>query len=197
MRQRKKNNARWWGLCALLLILSVTMALVPAFARYRTVLDPFEYLFKAKEPANVYLWGGKTDGGYVPLSGSWTVTEQGSELPILVTNGAGADYAAEDLTVTVRVAVTEGIQAGNNLTLTLKAGDETFAAVPFAIGENTAFYGDFGPGWIYRFFRSDGTEVTWELEGEELSELSASLTCVGVVPLDSSMAQIVVTATEN
>lgn len=194
MHQQKKNITRWWGLCALLLLVSVTVALAPAFGRYRTILDPFAYHFQAKEPFAVYLWGGKTTNGYTPLNGDWTVTPEGSELPVIVTNGTGTDYARYDLTISIRLAATEGIQEGNNLTLTLRTAEKTYTAVPSQIGANTAFYEDFGAGWFYRFFDADGTEATWELEGEKLSEFTATLTCGGTVPLDSSMAQIFVTA---
>lgn len=193
MHQRKNKIARWWGLWALILIVSVSAAVAPTFARYRTTLDPFAYLFQAEESPKLFLWGE----GYTPLSGSWTVTAEGSELPIIVTNGSGSDYAKEDLTVNLRVAATEGIQAGNNLTLTLTHGDETYTAVPTAIGAGTGFYEDFGGGWIYRFLNAEGVEATWLLEGNQLSEISATLTCSGDVQLDSSMVQILATAVEG
>lgn len=194
MRQRKNNIGRWCALCVLILTLSAVLAVSPAFARYRTVLDPFSYAFQAKKADNIYLWSGKTDSGYTPLSGAWTVTAQGSELPILVTNGTGADHARDDLTISIRVAATEGIQAGNNLNLSLRAGEETYTGYPTAIDPGTAFFEDFGAGWIYRFLNTDGEELTWELEGKKLSEFSAILTCGGSVPLDESMVQIQVTA---
>lgn len=173
------------GLAALLILVSVMLTVGVAFGRYRTELDPFEYWFAPRDPDSVYLWGGKTGETFEPLPGSWTVEESGGILPFLVTNGIKSEFAEKDVTFAVQIAATEGILDGSNLNLELSVVDgekePAYMAKAEEITAGTQFYAEFGGGWLYRFCDEEGNEMTWTLEGGQLSEFSGELHISGSI----------------
>lgn len=212
MPHRKPNSARWGklGLSAVLLTACLLLAVGTAWGRYRTDFRA-DLEFRPRVPSQVYLWGAKdTDGNYTQLPGTWALSAtaaQGKELAFLVTNGKPQDgetqaaFAQEDLTLTLRLTATEGVGDAGNIKLFLRIGDEesaVYAAAAERIQEGTALYSQFGDGWIYRFFDTDGQELQWTLPGGVLSELSATLICTNVgLGTDPNMLQMQIIAAGN
>ena len=177
--------------------MSLVLSVGVAFGRYRTKLDPFVYWFAPKAESKIYLWGVDSQNGLSGLPGSWTLSQGGSTLDFAVTNGASNQYSGSDLSFVVQVAVTSG--AGNTLDLTLTPSGETAGtkAKVTRIAENTKLYEEFGEGWLYRFYDTEGNELTWTLAGGKLSEFRASLLCEGEIDEETaSLMQLQVIATD-
>ena len=195
----RNNPVPRLGLAALLVLISVVLTIGVTWARYRTELNPFEYWFVARNPQQVYLWGEKTGDTYTGLPGSWTVSESGSSLPFLVSNGIATEFPEQNVRIAIQVAATEGIGSGDNLILQLAVVDGEHEPIydgkAERIASGTTFYNQFGDGWLYRFYDEEGNEMTWVLEGGQLSEFSAELHISGSVdPKFYSMLQMQVIA---
>lgn len=192
----EKQNHYWIGLTVLLLVMSLVLSVGVAFGRYRTKLDPFEYWFAPRAESQLLLWGVDDQDGLTDLPGSWTLNTEGSTLEFAVTNGTSSQYSANDLNFMVRIAVPSN--AGNVLDLLLTSGGTAgINTTAQAIKSGTRLYEEFGEGWLYRFYDSDGNEMTWTLAGGTLSEFRAELFCKGKID-DSlgSLMQFQVIATE-
>lgn len=183
------------GLAALLMLVSIVLTVGVAWGRYRTELDPFTYWFVPRNAEAVYLWGGKANDTYTELPGSWTVAESESILPFLVSNGISSEFSQTDVRITIQLAATEGILDGKNLTLQLAVVDgETepvYSSRAEQIKEGTTLYDEFGGGWLYRFYDDAGNEMSWTLEGGQLSEFSGELHIAGTIDTEYySMLQL-------
>jgi len=181
----KDNQIRFrLGLTALLLVACLMLSVGTAFARYRTKLDPFEYLFKPEAGAVVSLWGLDEAGNLTSLPGSWSVGANGSSLAFGVSN----EKSKQDLNFAVRIAVSSNVSNGSALPITLvPSGEETgYIAKAIQIRQGSQLYEEFGAGWLYRFMDEEGKEMTWTLDGGKLSVFRGELMCTGNVTEENS-----------
>lgn len=206
MNEQKQNrsNLLKMGLSTVLLVACVLLIVGAAWGRYRSeVKQDIDYY--PRTPSQIYLWGEqREDGSFGELPTTWSLTNGGSEIAFTVTNGiAGGEgqedlVAQEDLSVYIRVAATEGILDGENVSILLRLNDEAgtfYTAVPVEIDENSPLYTAFGAGWLYCFRDTEGKEPQWLLEGEKLSAFSATLVCDAQPDvIDYSMLQLQVVA---
>ena len=72
------------------------------------------------------------------------------------------------------------MQNTENVKVRLKIEDKQYTAVAEPILEGTSRYEKFGPGVIYSFFDEKGVELSWQLQEDTLSVLTAELTVEGV-----------------
>ena len=94
----------------------------------------------------------------------WTYIGAGSgKMDFLVSCPAAESDSSVPLWFTVRVAVTQGIQNADNVQIKLEINGGVYTASATPILAGTTRYETFGPGWLYRFYDSDGNELSWEL----------------------------------
>lgn len=215
MRHKQKNRICLIWTVTVILVLTV-LSIGVTFSRYRT--DIFgDLTFENRESSEVYLWGEKTEEGVLlPLPGTWTVTDVTKTMFFTVTNGLPAvpeeinpegEVIAEatepvvmerDMTVSIQLAVNQGLADGEALHILLRIGDESIPAHAEPIPEGTDLHTKFGDGWVYRFLDDKGEPRRWALPGGQWAELSGELVCqeYNIESLDCVM-QLQVIAEDN
>lgn len=181
-----RNNRMLWnkmGLSFVLLLVGMLLIIGIAWGRFRSNVQG-DQKYTPRVPSQIYLWGEKTEDGFMPLSDVWKVDGGSHEVPFTVTNGIYGTgeqedlFARNDLNVYLRIAVTEGIADGENLTveLRLKDAEGTFyQATAQKIEEDSPLYNTFGDGWVYVLRNNNGEEPRFTLRGGEISALEATL----------------------
>lgn len=200
----RRKNISALGLIFVLIAVSAALTIGVAWGRFRTELTGNIH-FQNRQPAEICLYGGKDDTGYIDLPDQWTVTESGagSSLSLLVTNGTIEKYAQNDVNFYLRLATTDGIGDAENLKIslyvnTIDGAVSAYDAVAQAISQDTQMYEQFGSGWVYRFYDTDGNEAEFSLPGGALSEYSAVLVCNKVnLGADPNLLQLQVIARDN
>ena len=192
------------ALTTALLAVTLTLLVGTAWGRYREALTG-DITLQSRQPANVYLYGGKSETGYTQLTDHWQVATGGggSSLPVLVTNTDAGASPERDVTFSLRLAATQGIGAGENWRLSLHVTEadgsvSVYPAVAQAIAEDTQLYQQFGNGWVYRFYDVDGNEVEFTLYGNTLSEWYGAVVCNQTdANSDPALLQLQVIARDN
>ena len=207
MKRWKLNISSWYslGLTALLVISCLVVSTGMAWARYRTEKTESIY-FKAREPVSVYLGkveygeGNAAEGEFVQTNeGSWELNEDGQlQLRFAVANGTSeAAFEERNQEVYVRIVGSLGIQTvADNISLKLTYPNEenpdtlnVVKATAVRIDPNSTLYSTYGDGWVFTF-REEGEELTWTLEGGELSYIEMDLTVEGGTLADTSLLQL-------
>lgn len=206
MNRRKFNNSSRYSLvlAALLLIFCLVVSTGTSRARYRTEVSD-NLRFEARKSVSVYLgqveYGEETDEGrFVQTDeGGWERSEDGSlQLNFAVANGTShADFEEEDQKVYIRLVGSLGIQSEDEeitLTLTFPSADqpeelEQVEAKAIRIVSGSPLHTTFGEGWVFRFMEG-GEELTWALEGGQLSYIEMGLTLEGATMDDASLLQL-------
>ena len=207
MKRWKLNISSWYslGLTALLVISCLVVSTGMAWARYRTEETGSIY-FKAREPVSVYLGkveygeGNAAEGKFVQTNeGSWELNENGQlQLRFAVANGTSeAAFEERNQEVYVRIVGSLGIQTvADNISLKLTYPNEenpdtpnVVKATAVRIDPNSTLYSTYGDGWVFTF-REEGEELTWTLEGGELSYIEMDLTVEGGTLADTSLLQL-------
>lgn len=207
MKRWKLNISSWYslGLTALLVISCLVVSTGMAWARYRTEETESIY-FKAREPVSVYLGkveygeGNAAEGKFVQTNeGSWELNEGGQlQLRFAVANGTSeAAFEERNQEVYVRIVGSLGIQTvADNISLKLTYPNEenpdtlnVVKATAVRIDPNSTLYSTYGDGWVFTF-REEGEELTWTLEGGELSYIEMDLTVEGGTMADTSLLQL-------
>lgn len=207
MKRWKLNISSWYslGLTALLVISCLVVSTGMAWARYRTEETESIY-FKAREPVSVYLGkveygeGNAAEGKFVQTNeGSWELNENGQlQLRFAVANGTSeAAFEERNQEVYVRIVGSLGIQTvADNISLKLTYPNEenpdtpnVVKATAVRIDPNSTLYSTYGDGWVFTF-REEGEELTWTLEGGELSYIEMDLTVEGGTMADTSLLQL-------
>ena len=207
MKRWKLNISSWYslGLTALLVISCLVVSTGMAWARYRTEETESIY-FKAREPVSVYLGkveygeGNAAEGKFVQTNeGSWELNEDGQlQLRFAVANGTSeAAFEERNQEVYVRIVGSLGIQTvADNISLKLTYPNEenpdtpnVVKATAVRIDPNSTLYSTYGDGWVFTF-REEGEELTWTLEGGELSYIEMDLTVEGGTLADTSLLQL-------
>ena len=207
MKRWKLNISSWYslGLTALLVISCLVVSTGMAWARYRTEGTERIY-FKAREPVSVYLGkveygeGNAAEGKFVQTNeGSWELNEDGQlQLRFAVANGTSeAAFEERNQEVYVRIVGSLGIQTvADNISLKLTYPNEENPDTPnmvkataVRIDPNSTLYSTYGDGWVFTF-REEGEELTWTLEGGELSYIEMDLTVEGGTLADTSLLQL-------
>ena len=210
MKQQKPNMTQWYllGLAMLLSLGGLISAVGIGYARYRTESQASIY-FAAKAPAPVWL-GSLTEpaeDGTVSFvatgAGSWVTEENQSKLKFAVANGtSAADFANEDLRVRVRLIGSLGLWNGEaplNMRLSVPENEdstkvEEILATAERILPESPLYDTFGDGWTFTFRDAAGKELSWILEGGDLSFIEMVLTQEGAGFIDTSLIQLQVSA---
>lgn len=207
MKRWKLNISSWYslGLTALLVISCLVVSTGMAWARYRTEETESIY-FKAREPVSVYLGkveygeGNAAEGEFVQTNeGSWELNEDGQlQLRFAVANGTSeAAFEERNQEVYVRIVGSLGIQTvADTISLKLTYPNEekpdtpnVVKATAVRIDPNSTLYSTYGDGWVFTF-REEGEELTWTLEGGELSYIEMDLTVEGGTMADTSLLQL-------
>lgn len=207
MKRWKLNISSWYslGLTALLVISCLVVSTGMAWARYRTEETERIY-FKAREPVSVYLGkveygeGNAAEGKFVQTNeGSWELNEGGQlQLRFAVANGTSeAAFEERNQEVYVRIVGSLGIQTvADNISLKLTYPNEenpdtpnVVKATAVRIDPNSTLYSTYGDGWVFTF-REEGEELTWTLEGGELSYIEMDLKVEGGTMADTSLLQL-------
>lgn len=206
MFQGKEHNFAWnrIGLLAVLFVVSLMLAVGTAWGRYRTQLTGDIY-YQTREPTQIYLFGGKDESGYTQLTDHWQVVAGGggSSLPLLVSNTDGTSIPRRDIRFSLRLAATQGIGAGENWSLSLHVTGadgsvSVYSGVAQAIASDTELHDQFGDGWVYRFYNTDGSEVEFTLPGGIQSEWYGAVVCSAADPgSDPALLQLQVIARDN
>lgn len=164
-------------LCPLLLLLSIGTAM----GRYRKT-EMWEVAFQPTIHQQIFLWDGAVeDTETLQTLEGWTETEPGKAvLSFQVSNGTADSFCSNPLRFCIRIVASQGIQNPENLQIKLQIGEKEYTAKATKILEGSARFETFGPGWIYGFYDSNETELTWELLEGRLSKVNAVLTVEGV-----------------
>ena len=178
MHQNKSNRfARYQlMLTAILLVACLSLLAAATWARYQT--DEVSYLeFAAKTLDSISI---QTDGNQ-----GWVFSEGSGSFSFYINNSAdGADYAAEDQPVSVRLLASLSLEEieGEKVQLRVSDGVTTsvYTAVSRVIKEGTALYKTFGAGRVYIFQDENGNEMSCTLKGGTESVLSAQLIITGL-----------------
>ena len=146
----KKVHIRRLLLAALVLTLAAAAAVGTAFARYRITKET-QLRFSVQEPDSIALQASaeSTDAP------RWQEADGVLIMPFCVT---AAESNQQKQQFTVRLY--SSLQAD----FTLKEGEAAYTGQAVEIGEGSALYQAFGPGWIYTFYAENaGTEARWTL----------------------------------
>lgn len=192
------------ALTTALLAVTLTLLVGTAWGRYRTGISG-DITLQTRQPTDVYLYGGKSETGYVQLTDHWQVAAGGggSRLPLLVSNTGEGAPPERDATFSLRLAATQGIGAGESWSLSLHVNEadgsiSVYSGTAQAIAEDTQLYQQFGNGWVYRFYDVDGNEVEFTLPGGIQSEWYGAVVCNQTdANSDPALLQLQVIARDN
>lgn len=198
MNRRKQNISRWYalGLAGVLTAGCMMLSVGTAYARYR--LDSEKMIsFINKTPAQVSL-GTVADGEYDPYGtigwrevlltegeGAEAVTRRVYRLELALSNYLDLEgYDKENIQTRIRLVGSQEVwKSGSAGTVVLTDGtlnaDGTprqVAATITPIQKDTSLYYNFGMGWEFRFLDEFGQELTWHLEGGQLSWIPLQIT---------------------
>lgn len=213
MNRRKLNISRWYalGLAAVLVAASLLLAIGTTWARYRTEVGQETNLFEARRPISVTL-GKLDDAGNFGAEDEilWEKQTDGKMLLNFAISNANADedaekpYLEESLEVRVRlvgslaawsesetakVILTDGTLLKSDFQ-TAEPQEKEFTAEVMRIPEKTALYYSFGDGWVFRFLDEEGEELTWILEGGQLSCVEMNITIDSAALAGTSLLQL-------
>lgn len=206
MFRGKQNSFARSRIALIVALLSVSLILIVgvAWGRYRTGISG-DITLQSRQPTGIYLYGGKNETGYTPLTDHWQVAPGGggSSLSVLVTNTDAGAPPSRDVHFSLRLAATQGIGEGGSWSLSLHVPEadgsvSVYPGAAQAIAENTQLYGQFGDGWVYRFYDVNGAEVEFTLPGDVLSEWQGSVVCNGTdANGNQALLQLQVIARDN
>lgn len=170
------------ALTAVFLVVSLALIAGTAWGRYRDEVYG-DITLQSRQATGVYLYGGKDESGYTQLTDHWQVSaDGGSSLPLLVSNTDGTFVPQRDVSFSLRLAATQGIGAGENWSVSLHVTGadgsiSVYPGVAQAIIDNTELHDQFGDGWIYWFYNTDGHEAEFTLPGNAPSEWRGAVVC--------------------
>lgn len=192
------------ALTAVLLVVSLVLIAGTAWGRYRDEVYG-DITLQTRQPTGVYLYGGKDETGYTPLTDHWQVEAGGggSSLQLLVSNTDGTFVPQRDIRFSLRLAATQGIGAGESWSLSLHVTGadgsiSVYPGVAQAITGNTKLHDQFGDGWVYCFYNTDGSEAEFTLPGNAPSDWYGAVVCSETDPGGNpALLQLQVIARDN
>ena len=181
-------------LTGILLLLCISLTVGITWARYYGE-ETSSLGYTPREPSVLSLWSGyNPDGEDAVLTGwqelAWTFYKGNGMLSFYVSNGTSMmDYPDEDFSVSVRLLSSLNITGAQ---VSLSAGDDgfTWTATPVKIEEGTPLFDAFGGGNVYVFLDEDGSELSWDLEGGNLSVLPVQLDVSNLEQEDAALLQL-------
>lgn len=201
MNRGKVNISPWLlqGFAAMLVVICLTVAVGISFARYNAGKDA-DLHFEVGRNASVFL--GRLDektGNFIREESAWERKDGGQQLHFAVSNGTSAtDHVAADQQICLRVIGSPGVWKENsNAKLTLTVDGMKYTAVVSRIVRGSALYAAFGDGWAFSFRNDQGNELTWKLDGGELTCLEMTLSIEGAQILDTGLLQLQVIEITN
>lgn len=164
----------------LLLLLACVFLMVGAvWARYQ-IKDSQIFSYELKDYAFVYLWHSYDEdtASFQNQQSTWQTEGDQKTLDFCVSNGTPENYAQADQRINIRLLVSLGAWSGTeelDAVLNLTQTGESFQGSAQPIVENSPVYSTFGEGWVITFCDEEGEEVSWTLEGTELSYLEGQI----------------------
>lgn len=207
MKQQNPNKTARY-LLVLTVLLCVGLLIVSTgvtFARFRAEREK-RVLFQVREPEQILLGTVKDEKFTKNDQLIWKTKDGVTTLQFAIANGSSnTDYSQRDQKVYLRMIGAIGIGTGENvpqLTVTFipQRGDgteKTIQAKVSPIAEGTALYHTYGQGWLYTFLETtvEGQEeLSWKLEGGELSYIDVIITIQGDLPEGQTLLQPLVVA---
>ena len=191
----------------MLVLLCLMVSIGVTWARYRTEMDKSVY-FQVRKPVAFYLGRIEyaedetqkdAEGKFVRSDeGEWERDEDGNlKLKFAVANGTSqTDYEKRDQQVSIRFIGSLGVQSGEapiTLTLTFPSEEDPekpcqVKATAVRIDPESPMYTTYGDGWVFSF-QENGEELTWMLEGGELTYVEMDVTMDAEV-IDTSLLQL-------
>ena len=114
----------------------------------------------------------ETDGpeGLLPLYGAKART-----IPFALTNvGSDGQCCAYDQMAHLQLFVTQGADP-EFLDITLEDGGLSYTAQAEPVLRDSTLYLRYGPGWILRFYNSEGEELSWLMKGNIPTKVALTL----------------------
>lgn len=212
MNQRKQNISRWYalGLAALLVAGCLILSIGTTLARYRSDTEK-AILFEPRAPITVTVskpsetlaldtesaigWEKQTDGSMLlnfvvsnaitDAKSEKTYQEESIEVRVRLVGSLAAWSESE----TAKVILTDGTLLKSD-SQTAEPQEKEFTAEVMRIPEKTALYYSFGDGWVFRFLDEEGEELTWILEGGQLSCVEMNITIDSAALTGTSLLQL-------
>lgn len=187
------------ALSVIVIVLSLVLVVGTAFARYQTdITGVLNYSAKAYA---IFLCRGYDAANDAIIEGesSWVSSKGRNTLSFCVSNGKSrASYSADSQQIYIRLNAALSIEFGEGaeVSIIVPTGEgpaESYLGVATPIEDNTPLYNSFGAGWSFIFVDDTGEEVSWKLQGGDLSILSATVIVDGVELKDPMLMQIQVT----
>lgn len=205
MNKPKPNISPWYPLilAAMLVIGCLVSSAGVAWARYRAE-NSDSFYFQAEVPETVCLGVISHDEAadterFTTGENNWTRDSGGAlRLSFAVSNGSSeSDCAGNTQRFRIRVVATMGLDVDWSELMTLRVptddegtGYELYYATITPISKGSRLYSNFGEGWVFRFLDEDGNELSWELEGGQLSYQEMELILTGASPSAATLLQL-------
>jgi len=185
------------GILLVIILLCLCLSIGIAYGRYRAQsVDNLPFV--SDELEMVYLGRDVSADGEVDTQPADWVQENGVyAMEFLVCNGSSETKFAErdqevSLSLLASGALLNGEEAVVELIVPTEDGEETFIATVQPILKGSSYETKFGDGWVFRFLDKD-EEMTWTLNGGELSMLQAKITLADAKFVSDCQLQISVT----
>lgn len=150
-------HGRIQALCLLMLFLAVILCAGIAYGRYCSTLQQVVG-FEAVLVDSTRALSIRSENG-------WQRTEATATLTFHLENGGAANQRA-----CLRLTATEAFPA--NTVVTLAVGNTVYTAVPQAVEEGSPLYSKIGRGTEFRFYDTEGREMTCAVSGTQEMTLS-------------------------
>lgn len=179
----------------LLLLLACVFLMVGAvWARYQ-IKDSQIFSYALKDYDFVYLWHSYDEdtGSFRGEQSVWQTQDDRKTLDFCVSNGTPENYAQADQRFNIRLLVGVGVLGEAeemDVLLNFPQTGESFQGCAKPIVEGTPVYSTFGEGWVITFCNGDGEEISWTLEGAELSYLEGQIAVSNVDLYGTTLMQL-------
>ena len=192
----KQSKSIWSEIIWLLLLLLACFFLMVgvAWARYQ-VKESQIFSYELKDYSFVYLWHSYDEetASFRDEQSTWQTEGDRKSLDFCVSNGTAADYAQADQRINIRLLAGLGVRGGAegmDVLLNLPRTGESFQGSAQPIVEDSPVYSTFGEGWVITFCDEEGEEISWTLEGAELSYLEGQITVRNLELQDTTLIQL-------
>ena len=192
----KQSKSILSGTMWLLLLLLTCVFLVAGAAWARYQIKDFQiFSYELKDYSFIYLWHSYDEdtASFRSEQSTWQTEGDRKILDFCVSNGTAEDYAQADQQVKFRLLVSLGAWGGieeMDTLLRFSQTGESFQGSAQPITADTPVYSTFGEGWVITFCDEEGEEVSWTLEGDELSYLEAQIVVRNVELQSTTLMQL-------
>lgn len=165
-----------------ILIITILLSIGSAYGRYVTALSGDNTV--TVRPKDV---------AYVTRADAWVSSGSVHTMTLGVSNSNGESTVEKDMTVRVRFFAPA--DAGM-LKATLSADGKVYVAEAYPLNEKTPMYSERGEGMIYKFFDSNGEELSFFLAGGEAVQYGMTVTVSGTEAVEGFMLDVDTTETK-